>query len=543
MLKKINLKIKGIHCKSCKTLIETEIDVLPGVKSVLVNHQTGMAEVEFDEEKITKEKIFAEIKKLNYEPIPLTADAADKTADNANDNGKFLTGLLIPILLFLFIGGYFLVNNFGGFELLAKLNEGNVGYGLIFIIGLLAGFHCVGMCGGLVVSYSASCLKNGETKNKFAPHFQYNLGRLISYSVIGAILGGVGSFFGINPIFTGIITVLAGFFMIIMGLSFIKNWPILEKINPAPFILRTFSKLIKLLSFFTFGKTKNYLERCGVKLKTPQFIARYLFSQKHSGKNKGPFLIGILNGFMPCGPLQAMQLYALASGSIERGFLSMFFYALGTIPLMFIFGSTISTLGKNKIDKIIKISGVLIILLGLLMFNRGLANFGYGIRLNSTPIQNNNQNNNSPEEEFQTIKMDLTYLGYQPNTLYIKKGVPVRWVINVKEMSGCTNAIMIESLGIKKNLKYGENIIEFTPPENVKEIKFSCWMRMVWGKFIVTDGDGAGAGVKEVNAADNNSAPLPSGSCGLSSGGGCGCGGGGGVDKDNSNSAVTGSCH
>lgn len=502
MLKKLNLKIKGIHCKSCKILIETEIDVLPGVKSVIVNHQTGKAEIEFDDQKITKEKIFAEIKKLNY-----TANDADNTADDTDNNKNFWTGLLIPIIIFLIVGGYFLVSSFGGFELLAKLNEGNVSYGLILIIGLLAGFHCVGMCGGLVVSYSASCLKNGGTKNKFAPHFQYNLGRLISYSIIGAILGGVGSFFGINPIFTGIITVLAGFFMIIMGLSFIKNWPILEKL----------------------------------KLKTPQFIARYLFSQKHSGKNKGPFLIGILNGFMPCGPLQAMQLYALASGSIERGFLSMFFYALGTIPLMFIFGSTISTLGKNKIDKIIKISGVLIVLLGLLMFNRGLANFGYGIKLNSTPIQNNNQNNNSDEKEAQTVKMDLTYLGYQPNTLYIKKGVPVRWVINVKEMSGCTNAIMIESLGIKKNLKYGENIIEFTPPENVKEIKFSCWMRMVWGKFIVTDGDGANTGVKEATAADNNSAPLPSGSCGLNSGGGCGCGGG--VDKDNTSGAVTGSCH
>lgn len=462
MLKKIKLKIKGIHCKSCKILIETEIDALAGVNKVAVNHQTGAAEIEFDDKKITKEKIFAEIKKLNYtadlpREIPLGKRSsfhgvnADEIADNAGDNKKFWTGLLIPIIVFLIVGSYFLLKSFGGFELLAKLNEGNVGYGLIFIIGLLAGFHCVGMCGGLVVAYSASCLKNDKKTNKFAPHLQYNLGRLISYSVIGAILGGIGSFFGINPIFTGIITVLAGFFMVIIGLSFIKSWPILEK----------------------------------AKVRTPAFIARYLYNQKHSKKSKGPFLIGILNGFMPCGPLQAMQLYALASGSIERGFLSIFFYALGTIPLMFIFGSTISTLGKNKIDKIIKISGILVILLGLVMFNRGLANFGYGIKFNHSSIQNSGDQNKTGEKKFQTVNMDLTYLGYQPNTLYIKKGVPVRWVINVKEMSGCTNAIMIESLGIKKDLKYGENIIEFTPPENAKEIKFSCGMRMVWGKFII----------------------------------------------------------
>ncbi len=497
MLKKINIKINGLHCESCKTLIETEVAVLPGVKSASVDYRSGEAVIEFDDERIKEDKIFKEIEKLNYS---IETDFKSKGKEEAS-SGSFWSGLLIPLVLALVIGGYFLTKNFGGLELLAKLNEGNVGYGLIFIIGLLASFHCIGMCGGLVVAYSASCLKSDEKTDKFASHLQYNLGRLISYSVIGAILGGVGSFFGINPVFTGIITLLAGFFMVLMGLSFIKNWPILEKL----------------------------------KLKTPAFIARYLFSQKHSNKSRGPFLIGILNGFMPCGPLQAMQLYALASGSIERGFLSMFFYALGTIPLMFAFGSTISTLGKNKIDKIIKISGMLVVLLGLVMFNRGLANFGYGIRFNSSPAQNNNnQDDNPSQEKFQTVKMDLTYLGYQPNNLYIKKGVPVRWVINVKEMSGCTNAIMIESLGIKKNLQKGENIIEFTPPEGVKEIKFSCWMRMVWAKFVITDGDPQGSlDIKSANAAENNAPSLPSG--------GCGCGGGG--NKNDSNGAATGSCH
>lgn len=56
MLKKIKLQISGIHCKSCKTLIETEIDVLPRVNTVEVNHTNGRAEIEFDDEKI-KEKI------------------------------------------------------------------------------------------------------------------------------------------------------------------------------------------------------------------------------------------------------------------------------------------------------------------------------------------------------------------------------------------------------------------------------------------------------------------------------------------------------
>ncbi len=51
-------------------------------------------------------------------------------------------------------------------------------------------------------------------------------------------------------------------------------------------------------------------------------------------------------------------------------------------------------------------------------------------------------------------------------------------------MSGCTNELIMPSYGIDKKFKYGENVIEFTP-KAAGEIKFSCWMRMVWGKFIV----------------------------------------------------------
>ncbi|NQV00148.1 MAG: cupredoxin domain-containing protein, partial [Parcubacteria group bacterium] len=115
------------------------------------------------------------------------------------------------------------------------------------------------------------------------------------------------------------------------------------------------------------------------------------------------------------------------------------------------------------------------------------------------------------------VNMDLTLQGYDPNILYIKAGIPVRWVINVKQMSGCTNSIILHGYDIEKDLVKGENIIEFMPEES-GEIKFSCWMQMVWGKFIVTEGD--------VNPNQSQieleSESLPEGSCDGSCGGGCG---------------------
>ena len=265
----------------------------------------------------------------------------------------------------------------------------------------------------------------------------------------------------------------------------------------------------------------NYQWLQKIKLKTPAFIARFLYNQKHNQKPKGPFIIGLLNGFMPCGPLQAMQLYALASGSFIRGAMSLGVYALGTIPLMFGFGSFITAISRERIKQIMKLSGVVVMILGLVMINRGLINFGWGAR-GFLPRGSASQTQylvTGEVKEFQVANMDLSYGGYSPNVLYVKKGVPVRWVINVKQMSGCTDEIIMPAYNIRKKLAYGENIIEFTPTQ-AGEIRFSCWMQMVWGRFIVTDDSQPGNSGPTVESL----APLPSGgSCGGASGG-CGCG-------------------
>ena len=173
MLKKIKFHISGIHCRSCKTLIETEIDVLPGVNKVRVDYKSGEVEVEFDEGKIRKEKIFSEIKRLNYQ-VKDTAGERKEEQEKESGSKPFLYGLAFLLAAVFLIEIYLTIQKLGGFSLLAKLNESNVSYGLIFVIGLLAGFHCIGMCGGLVVAYSASHLKKvkdsperGEKKSLF----------------------------------------------------------------------------------------------------------------------------------------------------------------------------------------------------------------------------------------------------------------------------------------------------------------------------------------------------------------------------------------
>ncbi|MFA6410954.1 MAG: sulfite exporter TauE/SafE family protein [Candidatus Buchananbacteria bacterium] len=452
-MEKIEFKITGLHCKSCKTLLEGEVGSLAGVKNIKVNYQTGNCLVEFDQKQISFSQIKNKIENFDYQ---VNLDPKTKKSKAKKNSAKtFVLGLLLPLFLIGFLVGYFYIQKSGALAILAKLNESNLSYGLIFLIGFLASFHCIGMCGGLVITYSASAaVKEKAKKINFSwAHLQYNLGRLISYTLVGAILGGLGSFFAINQTVSGILMLVVGSFMILMAVSLFTNYKWLEKVS----------------------------------LKTPQFIAKFIFKQSKSNNPKTPLVIGLLTGLMPCGPLQAMQLYALGTGDWRRGALSLAFFALGTTPLMFGFGTFISYLSKNYMKKVMKISAIIVGLLALIMIGRGLANFGFNFSL-PTVLESGNLKNEKnpsvPSDSYQQVKMTVTYSGYQPNVLYIKKGIPVRWVINGSGISGCTNVIQIPEYGIRQTLFRGENIINFTP-DHTGEIAFSCGMQMVWGKFIV----------------------------------------------------------
>jgi sulfite exporter TauE/SafE len=272
----------------------------------------------------------------------------------------------------------------------------------------------------------------------------------ISYTIIGGILGGFGSFFGINSNFSGTLLLVAAIFMVMMGLGLATNISWLEKI----------------------------------KLRTPEFIAKFIFKNRQNRQPKGPFVIGLLTGFMPCGPLQAMQLYALSTGSWLTGALSMAAYALGTVPLLFGFGNLVSLLTTSRMKQLLRLSGVIVIILGLFTFSRAMSSFGL---LGPAAAKNSPAPVTDVAPSAQTVELTVGYSGYQPNIIYIKKDVPVHWIIHHPRPTGCTDGIILYNGDeqISRNLISGDTIIDFTPVAGASEIKFSCGMKMVWGKFIV----------------------------------------------------------
>lgn len=431
-IKREIIKVYDMTCTSCEGRVERALKKIDGVANAMASYSAQQVTVEYDDKYCTNKQLKEVIKKAGY--------------NTENSNKIKFAGIFIVVAAILLIG-----NSTSGFDMSAKLN--NASYMVLFIVGMLTSIHCVGMCGGIMITQSLS----NEKKNKFQtlmPTILYNTGRVTSYTIIGGIVGALGSVLSLSLNVKAGLQIFAGLFMVIMGL------------NMAGF------------SMFRKFNIKLPWSSCGVKKKP-----------------KTPFLVGMLNGLMPCGPLQTMQLYALGTGSASAGALSMLLFSLGTVPLMLLFGAISGLLSKGYTKQLLKFSGFLIIVLGIIMGNRGLALAGVGIPNISTltqsfsgsEVQAAQANVAKPtiENGVQIIKMTADSNGYTPNVFYVQKGMPVKWIITGSQINSCNNAVVVPSLNIQKTLKSGENIIEFTPED--KDINFSCWMGMIRGVIKVTD--------------------------------------------------------
>ncbi|MGD0959683.1 MAG: sulfite exporter TauE/SafE family protein [Methylomonas sp.] len=373
---------------------------------------------------------------------------------NAQNNARGLIGKSAAVLLSLLGIGLILWMDrwLIGHDDLPDFS-GGVNIGLLLLMGFLTGFHCVGMCGPLVFGYTAKIAGAGH--KSYATHLLYGLGKTLSYTVIGGLLGGFGGIVAFTPYTRGMVGIAAGMFMLLFGLHLLG--------------------VFQVLNHFQF--------------RTPGFVMRFI-SQEYR-KHSNPFAIGLLNGLMIiCGPLQAMYVMAAGTGSWSDGAEILFFFGLGTLPLMLGFGFLTSLLSHNLTPKVLKFSGVIVMGLGAVMLNRGLAVTGTGVDFNSTVVRVSQLLSPTSEspccDTAQTIRMTVTKRGYFPNHFILHKGVPVKWIIDAQELTQCNRVIVVPSYGLNIEMKPGVQAVEFTP-DKAGLVAWSCWMGMIPGTFIVTE--------------------------------------------------------
>ncbi len=440
-------QVSGMHCSACEVFIEREFRILPGVEKVKAN-SAGWVSVWCQQEpdiNIINQRIADHGYQIKTTSTPVAF------------NWYRLGGLVLVITAIYVL--------FRRFNLAPNISAGqDLSLIVVFVMGLVAAVSsCMAVTGGLLVAISVNYSKKHASSNswqRFRPHIFFNIGRLVSYAVLGAVVGALGSALTLSSRANGFVTLLASLAMIILGLKLLNIFPWFSHLSIRP----------------------------------PKLIYHKLHDAAGNPKAWAPFFLGAATFFLPCGFTQALQLYVLTIGKPMLGGIIMFVFALGTLPALVGLGLITSWFKVRQQAFIATIAGVLVVALGLVNLGYGLNLAGLNIVLASArdnfKIATSRQGvtitdpNVFWDGRTQVVKMDVVARGYSPNRFTVQAGLPVRWEINGVNTYGCQSLLQLPAYNINTFIKPGLNVIEFTPQRSGQLI-FHCSMGMYTGSFTV----------------------------------------------------------
>jgi sulfite exporter TauE/SafE/copper chaperone CopZ len=440
--------VKGMHCASCEILLEKELLKFENIKFVDASTSEGAVRIGYLNKEPDVKELNNFFKKYGYTFFekPFDLKEEDKT------DWKFVFALVILVFSVIFFLKNLGVDSFSVNSASSLL--------AFFLLGVVASISsCGALVGGLMLSMSRQWneiyLRKDSTFYKLQPYLLFNIGRIISYAILGGVVGFIGGRIQLSLGFSSFLTILVSVLMMVLGLQMLN------------------------VKYF-----RNF------KITLPKFFTRFIADERKFKGKYMPFLMGALTFFLPCGFTLTAQSLALLSGDFLKASLIMLSFALGTTPGLLAIGfSSVKFLDKKHLaNSFSKAAGILVLFLALYNLNSQLNVLGLpNISEFKNFLSNKevvNQSDLAPIiDGKQVIKMRALAYGYEPNYFKVRAGIPVRWEIENISASGCTNEIIARDLFEGSiPLEIGKiSVKEFIPPEKPGKYRFSCWMGMASG--------------------------------------------------------------
>lgn len=445
----IDLTIRGMHCASCEVMIERKFKKVPGVERVNVNHATGRAQLQCSRVPHIQDLQRA-IAHHGYTVVD-PGDASDaQQRTTKRDIVELGAIFLIVVAAYVILRQFKLVPDIGV--------EDSMGYGFIFVIGLVAAMStCMAVTGGLLVAIAAKYAKEHPYLTgwqRFKPNLYFNVGRVAGYTVFGGMVGALGSVLTLSTKLTGIVSVGASMVMILLGFQLLHLFPKLRRFQP----------------------------------KMPKFLAHRIHEAASGDRKATPVLFGASTFFLPCGFTQALQLYVLSKGDWKSGALTMLIFSLGTLPALMSLSAISSFLKGAKQRYFLKTAGVVVVLLGLANIRNGfiLAGFAAGGGPKTTTTTATSDANVRLVNGVQVIDMAVEGYSYEPSQFTVQKGIPVQWNIDATRAGGCARVLIAQGLNIEQYLSSSRTTNVTFTPTTVGTFRFSCPMGMTTRNAAIT---------------------------------------------------------
>jgi len=347
-----------------------------------------------------------------------------------------------------------------------------------FVTGITTGgLSCLAVQGGLLASslayqieqdYTAQ-IPSGKNKKKrnintpvrsntALPISLFLLAKLVSYTLLGALLGWLGSYFSLSPMTRALLMIAIGVFMVGNALRMFNVHPIFRYFSVEP----------------------------------PKFITRYIRRTAKGTDTATPIFLGFLTVFIPCGVTQAMMATALGTGSAAIGAALMFAFTLGTSPVFFVVAYLTTELGARLEKLFMRFVAVLVLIFGFVTLNSGLNIIGspYSAQnltrnLFPQPSLSYAQTESIATPTDGEILLNVQNRGYFPQTLRVPANQDFVLSLVTNQTYSCARDFVIPALGFYELLP-DTGIVQVDIPAQPKgsTLFFTCSMGMYTGQIV-----------------------------------------------------------
>jgi len=323
--------VDGMHCAACEIVVEKKLSKHQKVK---------LAKAELSSQKVVvhiEDDINANIEELNAllagSGYTLQHNKVAANKINYTELGKAFLISIGFVVLFILLQKLGIVN-------LVRTNQVTLPF--VFLIGVVASLStCMAVVGGLVLSLSSSYVKSD--RNSSIPLVKFHLARLIGFFILGGVIGILGSAFTLTPATTFLLNLALFFVMFVLGLGLLDVFPSLRRFQ----------------------------------FRIPKFFGNKIVNEEHKSSYMTPILLGVLTFFLPCGFTQSMQLYSLTTGNFMNGAITMFVFALGTLPVLALISFASVKLASSLQSKLFfKTAGFVVLFFALFNFLGALTALG-----------------------------------------------------------------------------------------------------------------------------------------------------------------------
>jgi sulfite exporter TauE/SafE/copper chaperone CopZ len=467
--------ITGMTCTACERRVTKGLAKLPGVESVEVSAPRGTA------------TIYGTVL-----PSPSTVDAAIRAAGYepraprwiATDWSIWKTVLLTAVVLVyvIVVATHSVIGEWAA----ALTNPDQAGLALALTLGLTAGVStCMAMVGGLVLALSAShaakLAASGQTMPNLAvrmrPHIVFNIGRIVGFGILGALLGLIGSSLSLPTRAMAVVILAVAIVMFLLGMRLTGISPRMSAWSPK--LPAGLGRLLGIDSAVEGGGS---------------------YSDTRTA------LLGAATFFLPCGFTQAVQIYALSTASPVMAGLTMATFALGTTPGLLALASVPEFATGKRRETVLRVVGVVVLAFALFNAQGGMKLLGFGIEpaaaattassaatsatttadvagtgtAGEAAAAQSVSSNVTIANGVQTVTMTQEAQGYVPADTTVYAGMPIVWQVTGKAPYSCSMALRVPSLDVSANLNEGPNAINL-PALPVGTTPFTCVMGMYTG--------------------------------------------------------------